>query len=150
MAMTNANNKELLPSVENDVFDCNNNDMVPESGTKRPSKEGDVNERSRKLIKSCFVTLTSNLNVLVIGSKGSGKRTIFKCYVDCRSNIYCVQRIVNSYAVLLRDLAKHKCSIDLHGTKYSAFKLGYCNSLLSSSSSIIFRVSNVKMVTKAC
>ena len=73
MAMTNANEEKLLDCVENDTnFDCNNNDMIPESGTKRPSKEGDVNERSRKLIKSCFVTLTSNLNVLVIGSKGSG------------------------------------------------------------------------------
>ena len=81
IAMTNMNEEALLRSVESgSVFDCNNNDTSPESGTKRPSKEGDVNERSRKLIKSCFVTLTSNLNVLVIGSKGSGK---------LRSNSYC-------------------------------------------------------------
>ena len=59
--------------LEERRYDCNNNDASIESGSKRPSNEGDANERCRKIIKNCFVTLTSNLNVLVIGSKGSGK-----------------------------------------------------------------------------
>lgn len=61
--------------------DCNNNNSSGmETGSKRPSNSGDVNERSRKLIKSCFVTLTSNLNVLVVGSKNSGKNYVINIH----------------------------------------------------------------------
>ena len=73
------NAEEML--LQKDCFekslDCNNNDTSRDSGMKRPASAGDLNERCRKLIKSCFVTLTSNLNVLVIGSKGSGKTCIY-------------------------------------------------------------------------
>ena len=59
---------EAKMTVEGDY-----NETETRGCTKRPAANGDVNERSRKLIKSCFGNLRSNLNVLVIGPKESGK-----------------------------------------------------------------------------
>jgi len=54
------------------LLDSNQNEIRPGACPKRPAANGDLNARSRKLIKSCFGNLRSNLNVLVIGSKESG------------------------------------------------------------------------------
>lgn len=62
-------------------LDCNHNDVservrhpagVAAATVKRPLNSGDVNERSRKLIRNCFSHLNTNLNVLVIGARGAG------------------------------------------------------------------------------
>ena len=55
------------------TVDSNQNEVRPGGCPKRPATTGDLNARSRKLIKSCFGNLRSNLNVLVIGPKESGE-----------------------------------------------------------------------------
>ncbi|XP_076805029.1 uncharacterized protein LOC143448946 [Clavelina lepadiformis] len=64
--------------VQKQNIDCNHNELEKRLTTaqKRPANGGDVNERSRKLIKSCFSHLHTNLNVLVVGSSGSGKSSL--------------------------------------------------------------------------
>nr|XP_018669621.1 uncharacterized protein LOC100175113 [Ciona intestinalis]XP_018669623.1 uncharacterized protein LOC100175113 [Ciona intestinalis] len=73
-------------SASKELLDCNHNAVISEKAAqqqatvgapnKRPSNGGDVNDRSRKLIKSCFTHLNTNLNVLVIGAKGAGKSSL--------------------------------------------------------------------------
>nr|CAB3260326.1 uncharacterized protein LOC100175113 [Phallusia mammillata] len=65
-------------------LDCNHNDVSERvrhpagisSTVKRPRNSGDMNERSRKLIRNCFSHLNTNLNVLVIGARGAGKSSL--------------------------------------------------------------------------
>lgn len=58
------------------TVDCNQNEVRSSNCAKRPASTTDLNERSRKSIKKCFGNLTSNLNVLVIGPKESGKSSL--------------------------------------------------------------------------
>ena len=64
------NSLQSLTNQEEMAIEPNKTESRPV--TKRPATAGDLNERSRKLIKSCFGKLRSNLNVLVIGPRESG------------------------------------------------------------------------------
>uniref|UniRef100_H2ZHW4 Uncharacterized protein n=1 Tax=Ciona savignyi TaxID=51511 RepID=H2ZHW4_CIOSA len=78
-------NQQSTLAASKEHLDCNHNAVISEktpqqatvtASSKRPSVGGDVNDRSRKLIKSCFTHLNTNLNVLVIGAKGAGKSSL--------------------------------------------------------------------------
>ena len=74
---------EILPSLnKNFDYNCANKNNLPTQNVIGVHEKIDEikNKRNRNLISKCLGQLSTNLNVLVVGAKGSGKCKHI-CYV---------------------------------------------------------------------